>query len=139
MFASNATPPQVSPTAGYGAIGGTPAQIGGTAAQELEYANNSTYKRYSGYDVLNIQPSDVFTAAEYPRPLGYMERLAGVRNGVDELRSRIESFAGRIACANVAGNNGQAPQRADMEGMLDETETSLRRAFEVLEALHKVF
>lgn len=33
--------------------------------QELEYAENSTYKRYSGYETLNIQPSDVFTAAEY--------------------------------------------------------------------------
>lgn len=39
---------------------------GRTIVQELEYANNSTYKRYSGYEVLNIQPSDVFTAAEYP-------------------------------------------------------------------------
>ena len=33
--------------------------------QELEYAENSTYKRYSGYEVLNISPSDVFTAAEF--------------------------------------------------------------------------
>ncbi len=38
---------------------------GRTIVQELEYANNTTYKRYSGYEVLNIQPSDVFTAAEY--------------------------------------------------------------------------
>src|ERR1700748_2683974 len=29
-------------------------------------ANPLTYKRYSGYDVLNITPSDVFTAAQYP-------------------------------------------------------------------------
>lgn len=32
----------------------------------LEYAENSTYTRYSGYDPLNIQASDVITAAEYP-------------------------------------------------------------------------
>ena len=32
----------------------------------LEYAENSTYQRYSGYDLLNIQASDVLTAAEYP-------------------------------------------------------------------------
>lgn len=38
---------------------------GRTIVQELEYANNTTYKRYSGYEILNIQPSDVFTAAEY--------------------------------------------------------------------------
>ena len=33
--------------------------------QELEYAENATYKRYSGYETLNISPSDVFTAAEF--------------------------------------------------------------------------
>jgi hypothetical protein len=39
---------------------------GGQAiVQELEYSENGTYKRYSGYDVLNITPSDVFTAAQY--------------------------------------------------------------------------
>ena len=31
----------------------------------LEYAENSTYQRYSGFDVLNTQQSDVMTAAEY--------------------------------------------------------------------------
>jgi hypothetical protein len=38
---------------------------GRTIVQELEYAENSTYKRYSGYENLNISPSDVFTAAEF--------------------------------------------------------------------------
>lgn len=33
--------------------------------QALEYAENSTYTRYSGYDTLNISPSDVFTAAAF--------------------------------------------------------------------------
>lgn len=32
----------------------------------LEYAENSTYTRYSGYDPLNIQAVDVLTAAEFP-------------------------------------------------------------------------
>ena len=31
----------------------------------LDYAANSTYQRYSGYDVLNVGASDVITAAEY--------------------------------------------------------------------------
>jgi len=40
---------------------------GGQAiVQELEYSENGTYKRYSGYDILNITPSDVFTAAQFP-------------------------------------------------------------------------
>lgn len=42
-----------------------PVSGGRTIVQELEYAENSTYKRYSGYDTLNISPSDVFTAAEF--------------------------------------------------------------------------
>ncbi len=32
---------------------------------ELDYAENSTYQRYSGYEQLNIQASDVLSAAEY--------------------------------------------------------------------------
>jgi hypothetical protein len=32
----------------------------------LEYAENSTYLRYSGYDKLNIAASDVVSAAEFP-------------------------------------------------------------------------
>jgi hypothetical protein len=42
-----------------------PVSGGRVIYQELEYAENSTYKRYSGYEVLNIAPSDVFTSAEY--------------------------------------------------------------------------
>lgn len=39
---------------------------GGTEiVRPLDYAENSTYQRYSGYDTLNIQPSDVLTAANY--------------------------------------------------------------------------
>ena len=38
---------------------------GRTIVQEIEYAENGTFKRYSGYEALDIQPSDVFTGAEY--------------------------------------------------------------------------
>jgi hypothetical protein len=31
----------------------------------LDYAENSTYQRYSGYDALNVSTSDVLSAAEY--------------------------------------------------------------------------
>ena len=46
--------------------GQTRTEDGGlTIAQPLDYNMNGTYQRYSGYDVLNIQQSDVITAAEY--------------------------------------------------------------------------
>lgn len=32
----------------------------------LDYANNGTYQRYAGFDTLNVNASDVITAAEYP-------------------------------------------------------------------------
>jgi len=34
--------------------------------EPLEYAQNSAYQRFSGYDVLSMAASDVFSAAEYP-------------------------------------------------------------------------
>ncbi|WP_448206487.1 phage major capsid protein [Azospirillum sp. sgz302134] len=33
--------------------------------ETLDYAENSTYQRYSGYDVLNVSASDVLSAAKY--------------------------------------------------------------------------
>jgi len=36
-----------------------------TIATPLDYAENSTYQRYSDWDTLNIQASDVISAAEY--------------------------------------------------------------------------
>jgi hypothetical protein len=73
---------------------------GRTIVQELEYANNTTYKRYSGYEVLNIQPSDVFTAAEFPIrqaavavSISGLEMLqnAGREQVIDLLESRIKN------------------------------------------------
>lgn len=36
-----------------------------TIVAPLDYAENTTYQRYSGYDVLNVGASDVISAAEY--------------------------------------------------------------------------
>ena len=46
--------------------GNTRREDGGlTIACPLDYAANGTYQRYSGWDSLNISPSDVISAAEY--------------------------------------------------------------------------
>ena len=42
-----------------------PCSGGRTIVEELEYAENSTFKYYSGYETLDINPSDVMSAAEY--------------------------------------------------------------------------
>ena len=42
-----------------------PVSGGRTILQEISYAENGTFKRYSGYESLDISPSDVFTSAEF--------------------------------------------------------------------------
>jgi len=58
--------------------------------EPLEYANNSTYQRYSGYDTLNIAAVDVLTAAEFPW------RQAAVNLAVSGLEMRTNSGENRI-------------------------------------------
>jgi len=43
-----------------------PVPGGRSIVEELEYAENATFKYYSGYETLDISPSDVISAAEYP-------------------------------------------------------------------------
>lgn len=65
-----------------------PVSGGRTIVQELEYAENSTFKRYSGYEVLDIQPSDVFTAAEF----NYAQAAVAVSmSGLEQLQNSGEN------------------------------------------------
>jgi hypothetical protein len=73
---------------------------GRTIVQELEYAENGTYQRYSGYDLLNITPQDVISAAEYDIKqasvsvtISGLERLmnAAEEQVIDLLESRISN------------------------------------------------
>src|SRR5258706_4510946 len=71
---------------------------GRTIVQELNYANNQTFQWYSGYQTLNIAPSQVFSAAEYPIrqaavavSISGLEELqnSGEEDIIDLLESRI--------------------------------------------------
>lgn len=73
---------------------------GRTIVHELQYAENSTYKRYSGYETLDISPSDVISAAEYnikqvaiAVSISGLEQLqnSGEEQVIDLLESRIEN------------------------------------------------
>ncbi|WP_103852153.1 phage major capsid protein [Burkholderia pseudomallei] len=60
---------------------------GRTIVQELEYAENGTFKRYSGYEALNISPSDVFTGSEF----NYAQAAVAVSiSGLEELQNSGE-------------------------------------------------
>jgi hypothetical protein len=83
---------------------------GRTIVQELDFAENSTYKRYSGYEVLNISPSETFTAAEFNYAqsavavsISGLEQLqnSGENAIIDLLRSRLKN-AERTLINNIA-------------------------------------
>lgn len=59
----------------------------------LEYASNSTYQRYSGFDALNINAVDVLTAAEYPwRQVAVNVAASGLELRSNMGESRIINF-----------------------------------------------
>lgn len=59
----------------------------------LEYANNTTYQRYSGYDVLNIAAVDILTSAEYPwRQVAVNLAISGLEMRTNTGESRIINF-----------------------------------------------
>jgi len=85
-----------------------PVSGGRTIVQELAYADNQTYKRYSGYETLNISPSDVFTAAEYD----FKQAAVAVSiSGLEQLQNSgqdaiIDLLASRIDNAEKSMLNG---------------------------------
>lgn len=85
-----------------------PVSGGRTIVQELEYADNQTYKRYSGYETLNISPSDVFTAAEFD----FKQAAVAVSiSGLEELQNSgddaiIDLLEARIKNAEKSMLNG---------------------------------
>lgn len=81
---------------------------GRTIVQELDYANNSTFLWYSGYQTLNINPSQVFTAAEYPIR---QAALAVSISGLEELQNSgeeaiIDLLEGRVENGERTFMNG---------------------------------
>lgn len=87
-----------------------PVSGGRTIVQELEYAENGTYKRYSGYEALNISPSDVFTGAEF----NYAQAAVAVSiSGLEQLQNSgdnaiIDLLEGRIGNAERTMTNNIA-------------------------------
>lgn len=61
--------------------------------QPLEYASNTTYQRYSGYDVLNIGAVDVLSAAEFPwRQVAVNLAISGLEMRTNSGENRIINF-----------------------------------------------
>ena len=83
---------------------------GRTIVQELEYAENGTFTRYSGYETINITPSDVFAGAEY----NYAQAAVAVSiSGLEQLQNSgkeaiINLLEGRIKNAERTLTNNIA-------------------------------
>ncbi len=75
-----------------------PVSGGRTIVEEMDYAENGTFQWYSGYDQLNVAPSDVITAAEF----NYAQAAVAVSmSGLEELQNSgkeavIDLLEGRI-------------------------------------------
>lgn len=87
-----------------------PVDGGRTIVEEMDYAENATFMWYSGYDQLNVSPSDVITAAEFnfaqaavAVSMSGLEDLqnSGKEQVIDLLEGRIEN-AMRTMANNVA-------------------------------------
>lgn len=105
-----------------------PVSGGRTILQELEYAENGTYKRYSGYEILNIAPSDVMTSAEFDWKqaavavsISGLEQIqnSGPEALIDLLEARI-SNAEKTMANNIAADmysNGTADSGKQIGGL----------------------
>jgi hypothetical protein len=86
---------------------------GGTyITQELEYAENGTYKRYSGYETLDIAPSDVFTAAEFDIK---QVSVAVTMSGLEELKN-----SGKEQVIDLLESRIKNAERTMMNGLSDD-------------------
>jgi hypothetical protein len=76
----------------------------------LEYASNSTYQRYSGFDSLNINAVDVLTAAEFPwRQVAVNVAASGLELRTNMGESRIINFTkAKIRNAMNSFKNGMS-------------------------------
>lgn len=78
--------------------------------QPLDYQANSTYQRYSGYDVLNINAVDVLTAAEFPwRQIAVNVAASGLELRTNSGENRIINFVkSKITNAQRSLANGMS-------------------------------
>ncbi len=78
--------------------------------QEMQYQENQTYTRYSGYQVINIAPSDVITSSEYNIK---QAAVAVSISGLEELQNSgeermIELLESRIENAEITMRNNMS-------------------------------
>jgi len=85
-----------------------PVDGGRTIVQDLMYAENNTFKYYSGYEVLDIAPSQVFDAAEYSwKQAAAVVTASGLEVNVQTTgkAALIDLLSGRVDNAMITMSN----------------------------------
>ena len=110
---------------------------GTTIVENLEFAENQTFQRYSGYDTLNINPSTVFTAAEFEwrqasESVTYSGREMRINMGsktrvFDLVRARVDNAIKSAAnCMNrdMYSSGAQSNQMGGLQLLVADTPTN---------------
>lgn len=77
------------------------------------------------------------TAAQ-PKEAGFIQRIEGIRSGMDEIYSRLRTFSDRISGSGNAENNPK-PIPAGIPGNLSECEERIRQLLTMVGTLEQSF
>ncbi len=99
----------------------SPISGGRTIYEELEYDENETYKRFSGYEALNIQPSDVFSAAEFDlRQVAVAITISGLErlqnSGKERMINLLKKRVGNGEKTMINGLSGDLYSNGEADG-----------------------
>lgn len=76
--------------------------------------------------------------ASAPKEIGILQRVDGVRSGLEELAGRLEGFVGRLG-GGISGNVAATPSPPGLVTSLSDAEGHLRRCFEIIGQLDNAF
>lgn len=80
------------------------------------------------------------TATAVPKEIGYIDRISGLRSGLDDLYDRIEKLAARIGVPFGVAANATAPTPPNgIGGQLELAEGRLRDCFGIVSELDSKF
>jgi hypothetical protein len=104
--------------------------------QELQYAQNSTAMFYSGYEQINVSPSQIFSAAEFPIrqaaaavTISGLEELqnAGVERQIDLISGRVQNAEDTLMALieqSMYSNGSQPKEIAGLQALIAATPTN---------------
>ena len=78
------------------------------------------------------------TNAAAPKEIGFLQRIEGLRSGLDELHDRLKTFSGRLTGGPDA-KDAPVPQPLGLAGELTAAEHRLRECMVLVGSLNETF